>query len=139
MINNKVIKNEQQFPTLLNWTDNKTAKSWIKKAATKTEKGKALQRILCSIMINNPLGIKTDYIKGETNVLADSISRVFTSSSNTSFYKLHQTFPYLKFWMRFHPSHELLSAIYSALLTGLDPGISQIKKLGHFSRDNNIS
>ena len=30
------------FPILLNWTDNSSAKSWIKKAAAKTTKGKAL-------------------------------------------------------------------------------------------------
>ena len=30
------------FPLLLYWTDNTTSKYWIKKAATKTMKGKAL-------------------------------------------------------------------------------------------------
>ena len=31
---------EHLFPLLLNWTDNKTAKAWIRKAATRTKKGK---------------------------------------------------------------------------------------------------
>ena len=74
---------EHEYPFLLNWTDNKTAKVWLRKAATKTEKGKSLQRIRCSIMINNPMGVKSDYIQGEKNVIADFISRIF-SSQNTA-------------------------------------------------------
>ena len=31
---------KNSYPILLNWTDNLTSKSWIKKAATKTAKGK---------------------------------------------------------------------------------------------------
>ena len=129
---------EHDQPTLLNWTDNKTALSWIRKAATRTEKGKALQRILCNIMINNPLGLQADYIKGEHNTLADAISRVFSSTSSNTFSKLHQEFPQLKLWKRFHPSQELLSLLYSGLLKGQDPGIEQIKNLGHFSHDKII-
>ena len=56
---------EHEYPFLQNWTDNKTAKAWLRKAATRTELGKSPQRILCSIMINNPMGIKSEYIKGE--------------------------------------------------------------------------
>jgi hypothetical protein len=126
-------------PTLLNWTDNKTAQSWIRKAATRTAKGKALQRILCSLMLNNSLGIKTDYIEGINNTLADAISRVFPSDTqSSSFYILQQNFPQLRHWKRFHPSAELLSHLYSGLLTGQDPGILQIKNLGHYSHDKLI-
>ena len=71
------------FPTLLNWTDNTTSKSWIKKAATKTVKGKALQRILCLIMINNPVGITVEHIAGINNILADAISRVYSQYNST--------------------------------------------------------
>ena len=124
------------YPTLLNWTDNKTAQAWIRKAATRTEKGKALQRILCSIMLNNPIGIKSDYIEGINNTLADAFSRVFSSDSkNSSFFSLHQNFPQLKSWRRFHPSQELLLRLYSALLQGQDHGLVQIRNLGHFSQD----
>lgn len=31
-----------EFPLLLNWTDNVTSLSWLRKAATRTAKGKAL-------------------------------------------------------------------------------------------------
>ena len=58
----------------LNCTDNQTSQAWIKKAATRTPTGKAFQRILRSLVINNPLGIKANFIPGVKNVLADAIS-----------------------------------------------------------------
>ena len=64
------------FPLLLNWTNNMSSKTWLRKAATRTSKGKALQQILCSLMINNPVGIKADHIAGSSNILADVILRV---------------------------------------------------------------
>ena len=129
-----------EYPFLLNWTDNKTAKAWLRKAATKTEKGKSLQRILCSIMINNPMGVKLDYIKREKNVIVDFISRIF-SSQNTAvtFDNLFVKFPQIEYWKRFHPSQELLSHLCSALLTGQDLGILEIKNLGHFSPGKSTS
>ena len=130
---------EYEYATLLNWTDNKTAEAWIRKAATKTNKGKALQRTLCSLMINNPVSIKSDYIKGESNVLADAISRTFsTTPSKTNFDNLFNKFPQIKSWKRFHPNQELLSNLYLALLKEQDPGLYLTKKLGHFSQDKNI-
>ena len=128
------------FPLLLNWTDNKTAKAWIRKAATRTKKGKALQRILMCLMINNPVGLNAEYIPGLNNILADAISRVYSNSlSHSSFEKLFQEFPQMKYWMRFHPSQELLSALYSGLLKGQDPGLYLPKHLGHFTQGKDIS
>ena len=128
------------FPLLLNWTDNMTSKSWIRKAAKKTKKGKALQRILCSIMINNPVGLKAEHIAGKKNILADLISRIYKSPhSKFTFKNLFQDFPQMKSWNRFHPSQELLSFLYSGLLTGQDQGLCPPKHLGHFVQGNNIS
>ena len=135
LMNNGYTDLPNKYPVLLNWTDNKTAQAWIRKAATRTDKGKALQRILCSLMINNPLGFKADYIQGKSNVLADSISRVF-ASSNSSFSELFQNHLQMRSWMRFHPSQELLSYLFSALLTGQDQGLLPIKNFGHFTHDN---
>ena len=93
------------FPLLLNWTDNISAKTWLRKAATRSNKGKAIQHLLCSLMINNPVGIKADHIAGSENILADAISRVYNSSySKFSFTKIFQEFPQMKSWKRFHPS-----------------------------------
>ena len=77
---------QHSFPILLNWTDNTSSKTWLRKAATRTIKGKSLQQILCSLMINNPVGIKAEHIAGSSNILADAISRVFNISySENSF------------------------------------------------------
>jgi len=131
---------EQPFPMLINWTDNTTAQAWLRKAASRTIKGIGLQRILCSMMINNPLMIKAEYIQGHKNKLADAISRVFsTSTLFNSIDALHQEFPQMRTWMRFHPSQELLSALYLALLKGLDRGIEPLNNLGHFTQGKNIS
>ena len=131
---------QHKFPLLLNWTDNTSAKTWLRKAATRTNKGKALQRLLCSLMINNPVGIKADHIAGSSNILADVISRVYTTSySKISFNNIFQEFPQMKLWKRFHPSQELLSALYSGLLQGQDQGLCPPDKLGHFVQDSNIS
>ena len=84
-------------------------------------------------MIDNPLGIIADYIRREFNVLADAISRVYTKFPSISYLnKLFQEFPQLKCWNRFHPSQELLSALYLGFLKGQDPGLSLPKNLGHF-------
>ena len=126
------------FPLVLNWTDNMTSKSWIRRAASKTIKGKALQKLLCSLMMNNPVEIKAEHIAGELNILADAISRTYSSSySKLSFDNLFQEFPQMKLWNRFHPSQELLSAIYLGLLEGQDQGLCLPKTLGHFSQDKN--
>ena len=50
------------------------------KTATTTSKGKALQRMLCIIMLNNPVGIKADYIAELLDILADRISRLYSKS-----------------------------------------------------------
>ena len=93
------------FTVHLNWTDNQTSQAWIKKSATKTVKGKALQRILCILMINNPVGLKADYIEGIKNILADRISRLYSNSAiPPSFTSLMQEFPKMKSWNRFLPS-----------------------------------
>eukprot|EP00978_Attheya_sp_CCMP212_P046585 scaffold400374_cov39-Attheya_sp.AAC.1 len=46
-----------KYPVLLNWADNTATISWTKKMCKSSEGGKALSRILCSQMINNPMGL----------------------------------------------------------------------------------
>ena len=74
-------------------------------------------------MIRNPIGL--NYIEGKSNTLADPILHVFPTSSSliNSFQNLHQRFSQLKYWKRFHSNPELLSLLYSGLLTEQDPGI----------------
>ena len=128
---------QHEFPLLLNWTDNTTAKSWIRKAATRTQKGKALQRILCGLMINNPIGIEAKHIAGIKKNLADAISRVYTSSySKLSFTKVFQEFPQMRSWNRFLPSQDLLSYLCSSLSVG-QRSLCPPKLFRHFVQGKN--
>ena len=90
-------------------------------------------------MINDPVGLKAEYIEGVQNVYADTISRTY-SKPNTplSFYQL-QEFPHIKSWTRFHPTQEFLSTVYSALFEGQELGLCLTKTLVHFSYDKIIS
>ena len=126
------------YPVLLNWTDNMSALAWIRKASLKSLMAKGLQRVLCTLMINNPLGLSSSHIAGVDNTTADAISRTFTGSNiPPSSDTLLQAVPKLKSYMRFHPSAELLSHLYSALSLTQKRGLPQISKLGHFSPGNN--
>ena len=127
------------YPILLNWTDNITSQSWLRKAASRTNKGRSLQHLLCSIMINNPVRIKDEHIAGSSNTLADAISRVHSFSQSKSFEKKLHQFPQMKSWKRFHPSRELLSVLYLGLSKEHDPGLCRPKELGHFAPGSSIS
>ena len=84
-------------------------------------------------MINNPVGLKAEHIAGESNILADKISRIYNSSySEYSFHNLFQEYPQMKLWSRFHPSQELCSSLFTGLLVGAKVGYSRPKTLGHF-------
>ena len=83
--------------------------------------------------MNNDVGLKGDHIRGIDNDCADKISRVYLKANlPPSFESLFQKYP-------FHPSPELLSDLYSALLEGRAPEPSPRKNLGHFTHVNNIT
>ena len=122
------------YPTLQNWTDNMVAKAWARKAALKSPIAKALQRLLCAMMINNPLGSSASFIQGRLNVLADTIFRLFTHSAvPPTSAALLQAIPKLTSYRRFHPSPELLSHLYSALSSEQKRGLPKLGRYGHFS------
>ena len=125
---------DNPYPTLLNWSDNMSANSWCNKAASSNLASRSLSRLLCSLRINNSLGLNTDFIPGIENIVADTISRLHPiAGSAPDFSILFQEFPGLRTCRRFQPSAKLLSDLMHALLTGLNPGIPQAKTLGHFS------
>ena len=127
------------YPTLLNWTDNRTARAWLRKAALKSDMARRLQKILCSMMINSPLGLSGDYIQGVDNVIADSISRVYSNTNEIpSYTSLLQKLPQLRTYQRFQPSPDFLSLIYSALLLEPNRELLLPSKLGHFIPGSNI-
>ena len=106
------------FPLLELWADNTTAESWILKASKASKWGRALSRIQCALMINNPVGITSNYINTLDNVIADRLSRILRENLIPfEFEKLSQEFPELRRCRRFRPSSELVSLLMEALLT----------------------
>jgi len=121
-------------PLLSIFSDNTTAISWTKRAATSTAEGKALARVLTSILIYNPsLGLNSSFVAGKQNGVADAISRMSTRAHTLTFAQLSQTYPILTGLHRFHPSQELLSRIWDALSSRQVHPLDQMHTLGHFS------
>jgi len=121
-------------PTINILTDNTTALSWTKRAASSTMEGKALAFLMTSLMVHNPsLHLSASFIPGSDNIIADSISRMKTSKNKLTFSQISQKYPPLTACRRFHPSPELLSSIWDALLLRRAHPLEQIAVLGHFS------
>jgi hypothetical protein len=116
------ITDNNPFPTTLIMADNKSAESWTKKGCKASLPGRALGRLQCAHMINNPVGINVDYVNTKENKIADEISRIDRAVDAALFFQsLTQVYPQLSTCRRFHPSAELLSTITAALLYGALP------------------
>ena len=50
-----LINTNQEYPLLLNWTDNMSAMPWTKKVAVSTPAGKELSKIFCYLCMNNDM------------------------------------------------------------------------------------
>ena len=106
------------YPTCLIRADNKSAESWAIKGCKRSLTGRRLGRLQCALMINNPVGLDTDYINTKLNVIADRISRHKKETNILlGFDTLCQEFPQLKCCRRFHPSKDLISWVTDALLS----------------------
>jgi hypothetical protein len=107
------------FPVVLIYIDNVAAEIWCIKGCKSSLLGRALGRLLCAIMINNPVGLSTARISTEDNKVADAISRSHSKEDSHDFFaSLASTYPQLHGCVRFQPSQELLSALTNVLLTG---------------------
>jgi hypothetical protein len=62
------------YPVLLNVTNNVSAFSWTTGACCKSRIGHLLVRFFCSLLINSPLGINSQWISTLHNAIADDIS-----------------------------------------------------------------
>lgn len=107
---------DDPHPVALLTADNTTAESWIVKACMNSTIGRALGRVQCALMINNPVGLNSAHVCSEDNVVADGISRIADASHASSYFlSLIQEFPELAGCRRFHPSNELISMIMAAI------------------------
>ena len=123
-------------PKSLILSDNTSADSWTRKIASSSLIGKALCRILCSLLVNQVAGLDSAHISGNDNDCADNISRL-TKDSLKSISALFQKYPKLASYHRYHPAPELISLIYNALLNNSEEVPMPLRLKGHFSVGKN--
>jgi hypothetical protein len=105
------------YPKVLIKADNVSSEVWTVKGCKHSNIGRRLGRLQCAMMINNPVMLDTGRVDTKTNVIADRISRWECEADTSSgFLNLLQDFPQLRDCQRFHPSQELISLIWDALL-----------------------
>ena len=96
--------------------DNSASKSWIVKACTRSAIGRALGRVQCALMINNPVGLDCDHVCSKDNKVADGLSRIERASNAALYFSsLKQRYPELAGCRRFRPSSKLISIITAAI------------------------
>ena len=118
------------FPTALIFADNTTAESWAIKGCKRSPMGRALGRLLCSLLINNPVGLSLDRVSTHDNIIADKISRLKKETDSLKFFAdLATSHPQLRICRRFIPNPELISAISDALLQGTEADPLALNKL----------
>jgi hypothetical protein len=80
------------YSVLLNVTDNASALSWTTGACRKSRIGCLLACFFCSLLINLPLGINSQWISTFHNAIANNISRAKTAASEYT--HSHPSFDY---------------------------------------------
>ncbi len=126
---------DDPYPVLLNVTDNSSSLSWTTGSCKKSKIGRLLARFFCSLLINSPLGINSQWISTTANVIADDISRLkkdsLQHSSHLSFdySSLTQRYPELSHCSFFQLQPEMLSLIWEIVLTEKWPCPTEIRKL----------
>ena len=123
--------NPPPHPKALIKCDNTTADTWTRKIATSSATGKRLNRLFCSLLINQSLGIDSAFLPGRENIVADNISRL--KRSLTSLNALLQKHPFLASYRRYHPPHELCSKIYNCLTNISEALPGPLRMKGHFT------
>jgi hypothetical protein len=112
------------YPVVKLYLDNTASESWIIKACKGSLAGRALSRLQCAMMINNPVGIQAEHVTTVANVIADEISRIKKETNSLrGFASILQAYPEVAGCRRFQPSAALLSHIMDAisLTKSVDP------------------
>ena len=117
-------------PMVLISGDNTVSESWSKKASKHSPVGRALGRLQCGLMVNNPIGFLADHISTTENVVADKISRIEREDQLLSHFPLVvQAHPVLTGCQRFVPSCAVISCITEAILRHECPNPVSLSRL----------
>jgi hypothetical protein len=128
---------DDPHPVLLNVTDNMSALKWTTGACRRSKIGRRLARFFCSLLINSPLGINSQWISTVANEIADNISRLkklLQQQSNVShvsfdYTSLRQKYPALKHCAFFLIEPRLISVIWDIVLNARWPCHEETKSL----------
>jgi hypothetical protein len=75
---------DDPHPVILIVTDNSSALSWTLHMCKRSKIGRMLARFFCSLLINSPLGINSQWISTIDNTITDNISCLKKHSDNNS-------------------------------------------------------
>ncbi len=125
---------EDPHPVLLNITDNASALSWTLHTCKRSRIGCLLARFFCSLLINSPLGINSQWISTDDNKIANNISCLKKQSDTNSapffnYTTLKQTYPELNHCSFFQIQPELISKIWEIVLTEKCPSHEEVQTL----------
>ncbi len=76
---------DDSHPVILIVTENSSALSWTLHMCKRSNIGQMLARFFCSLLINSPLGINSQWISTIDTKIAANISRLKKYSDNNSF------------------------------------------------------
>jgi hypothetical protein len=121
-------------PIILNVTDNSSALSWTLHTCKRSKIGQMLARFFCSLLINLPLGINSQWINMIDNKIANDISCLKKQSDNNSspafnYTILKQMYPEPRHCYFFQIQPELILLIWDIVLTGKWPNHVEVQTL----------
>ena len=121
-------------PVILNVTDNSSALSWTLHTCKRSKIGQILARLFCSLLINLPLGINSQWISTINNKIVDNISCLkkqsdINSSPAFNYTILKQTYPDLRHCSFFQIQPELILLIWDIVLTKKWPNHKEVQTL----------
>jgi hypothetical protein len=123
---------DDPHPVILNVTDNSSVLSWTLHMCKQSKIGQMLARFFCSLLINLPLGINSQWISTIDNKIADNISCLKKQSDNNSspafdYTILKQTYPELRHCSFFQIQPELILLTWDIVLTNKWPNHKEVQ------------
>ncbi len=121
-------------PVILNITDNSSALSWTLHTCKQSKIGQMLYYFFCSLLIDSPLGINSQWISMINNKIADNISGLkkqsdINSSPAFDYTILKQTYLELRHCSFFQIQPELMLLIWDIVLTKKWPNHEEVQTL----------
>jgi hypothetical protein len=125
---------DNPHPVILNITNNSSTLSWTLHTCKQSKIGQMLACFFCSLLINLPLGINSQWISTIDNKIADNISRLKKQSDNNStpafdYTILKQMYPELRHSSFFQIQPELILLIWDIVLTKKWPNHEEVQTL----------